>query len=56
MTDCCACQYDDKKAEEYKEATMANKTKVAKANKKVASKAKKVAKKSNKASKKHLKK
>merc|ERR1740130_2662042 len=67
MMDCCACQYDDTKSEEYKEAKMANKSKVEKATKKVAtnskkatkkvaSKAKKVAKKSNKASKKHLKK
>jgi len=36
MMDCCACQYDDKKAEEFKEAKMANKSKVAKATKKVA--------------------
>merc|ERR1712166_776538 len=69
MIDCCACQYDDTKSEEYKEAKMANKSKVAKATKKVATKSKKVAskskkvaskakvaKKSNKASKKHLKK
>merc|ERR1740115_46566 len=56
MMDCCACQYDDTKSEEYKEAKMANKSKVAtkkvaSKSKKVASKAKKVAKKSNKASK-----
>merc|ERR1740133_35311 len=49
--DCCACQYDDTKSEEYKEAKMANKSKVAKATKKVATKskkAKKVASKSKK--------
>merc|ERR1719329_1093318 len=55
MTDCCACQFDDKKSEQYKKSKKASKSKVAKATKKVATKAK-VSKKSKKASKKHLKK
>merc|ERR1712216_958016 len=51
MMDCCACQYDDKKAVEFKEAKKANKSKEAKKALKKAKKAKKALKKEKKAKK-----